>query len=245
MPLLEVNGLVKRFGGVTAVDKLSLDVESEQVVALIGPNGAGKSTLMDTVSGLHHPDSGKIVFTGKAIHTLPPPRIAHLGVGRTFQIPRVFRRLTVGDNVLVPVAHRGTISTGMRERVSELLALVNLEDKSGQYASELSGGQQKLMELARALMPEPRLVLMDEPFAGVHPELKQTLIDAIRMTNREHGTTFLVVSHEMPVVAALCEWVFAMHLGANYLAGIPQDVLSDRRLVDIYLGTNEAHEDQG
>jgi branched-chain amino acid transport system ATP-binding protein len=137
---------------------------------------------------------------------------------------------------LVPVAHAAEISGDVRDRVRELLALVKLEDKAGQYASELSGGQQKLLELARALMAKPKLVLMDEPFAGVHPELKRTLIDAIRSTNEEQGTTFLIVSHEMPVVSALCEWVVAMHLGANFLAGVPDQVLDDERLVDIYLG---------
>jgi branched-chain amino acid transport system ATP-binding protein len=245
MSLLEAVGVVKRFGGVTAVNGLSLEVDSGQVVALIGPNGAGKSTTMNTLSGLHHPDRGDIRFDGRPIHSLDPPRIAHLGVGRTFQIPRVFRRLTVADNVLVPVAHRGAISGRSRDRVAELLGLVSLADKADGYASDLSGGQQKLLELARALMPEPKLVLMDEPFAGVHPELKQTLIDAIRATNREHGTTFLIVSHEMPVVAALCDWVFAMHLGANYLAGEPHEVLADERLVDIYLGQAAGHADKG
>jgi branched-chain amino acid transport system ATP-binding protein len=245
MSLLEVADVVKRFGGVTAVNKLSLSVASGQVVALIGPNGAGKSTTMNALSGLVHPESGEINFDGKPIHGLDPPRIAHMGVGRTFQIPRIFRRLTVADNVLVPVAHSGSVSRGIRERVSELLHLVKLTDKAGGYASDLSGGQQKLLELARALMADPKLVLMDEPFAGIHPELKQTLIDAIRETNREHGTTFLIVSHEMPVVAALCQWVFAMHLGANYLAGKPHDVLADERLVDIYLGQAVGHADSG
>ncbi|MEX1134275.1 MAG: ABC transporter ATP-binding protein [Acidimicrobiia bacterium] len=245
MSLLQVTDVVKSFGGVTAVNKLSLQVDSGQVVALIGPNGAGKSTLMNTLSGLHHPDRGVIHFGGEPIHGLDPPRIAHLGVGRTFQIPRVFSRLTVADNVLVPVAHREAISGDIHNRVDELLRLVKLDDKAGQYASELSGGQQKLLELARALMPEPKLVLMDEPFAGVHPELKQILIGAIRATNRDHGTTFLIVSHEMPVVAAVCQWVFAMHLGANYLEGEPHQVLSDKRLVDIYLGKSMGHADSG
>lgn len=239
MPLLEVDDVVKRFGGVTAVDGFSLEIGSGQVVALIGPNGAGKSTFMNTLSGIHRPDRGGIMFDGKPIQNLSPPEIALSGVGRTFQIPRIFRRLTVGDNVLVPVAHAGEISGDIRDRVAELLALVSLEDKAGQYASELSGGQQKLLELARALMSEPKLVLMDEPFAGVHPELKGTLIEAVKSTNEREGTTFLIVSHEMPVVAALCEWVFAMHLGANYLDGRPEDVLADERLVDIYLGGGE------
>jgi branched-chain amino acid transport system ATP-binding protein len=243
MALLQVTDVVKTFGGVTAVNKLSLEVESGQVVALIGPNGAGKSTLMNTLSGLHHPDQGAISFGGVDIHDLAPPRIAHLGMGRTFQIPRVFSRLTVAQNVLVPVAHREAISGDIHNRVDELLRLVNLDQKAGQYASELSGGQQKLLELARALMSEPKLVLMDEPFAGVHPELKKTLIDAIRTTNSSNGTTFLIVSHEMPVVAAVCHWVYAMHLGANYLEGEPRQLLSDKRLVDIYLGEAIGHAD--
>jgi branched-chain amino acid transport system ATP-binding protein len=239
MALLTATGVVKRFGGVTAVNGFSLVLEPGQVVALIGPNAAGKSTFMNMLSGVHRADGGEIEFDGHSIHALPPARIARLGVGRTFQVPRVFHRLTVIDNVLVPVAYRGVISGGIRERAEALLHLVNLTRNAGHYARELSGGQQKLLELARALMPDPQLVLMDEPFAGVHPELKQTLVEAIQSANRERGTSFLIISHEMPLVAALCGWVFAMHLGRNYLAGHPGEVLNDERLVDIYLGQTE------
>src|SRR5918996_1026331 len=227
MALLTATRVVKRFGGVTAVNGFSLVLEPGQVVALIGPNAAGKSTFMNMLSGVHRADGGEIEFDGHSIHALTPARIARLGVGRTFQVPRVFHRLTVTDNVLVPVAYRGVISGGIRERAEALLDLVNLTRNAGHYARELSGGQQKLLELARALMPDPQLVLMDEPFAGVHPQLKQTLIEAIQSANRERGTTFLIISHEMPLVAALCGWVFAMHLGRNYLAGPPGDVLND------------------
>jgi ABC-type branched-subunit amino acid transport system ATPase component len=236
MALLAATDVVKRFGGVHAVNGFSLTLEPGQVVGLIGPNAAGKSTFMNVLSGIHRADGGQITIGDHASHMLSPPRIARLGVGRTFQVPRVFRRLTVADNVLVPVAHRGVISAGLRDRAGELLDLVNLTPHTGHYARELSGGQQKLLELARALMPEPRLVLMDEPFAGVHPQLKQTLVNAIRATNAERRTTFLIISHEMPLVAALCDWVFAMHLGRNYLAGPPGKVLNEERLVDIYLG---------
>jgi branched-chain amino acid transport system ATP-binding protein len=228
---------------VTALDGVDLHVREGEVYGVVGQSGAGKSTLMDVLSGLYRPDQGEIRFDGEPIHRLDPPRISLSGVGRTFQIPRIFRRLTVGDNVLVPVAHAAAISGDVRDRVRELLALVKLEDKEGQYASELSGGQQKLLELARALMPQPKLVLMDEPFAGVHPELKRTLIDVIRSTNQEQGTTFLIVSHEMPVVSALCEWVVAMHMGENFLAGNPDKVLVDERLVDIYLGSEDGDAD--
>jgi branched-chain amino acid transport system ATP-binding protein len=239
MALLTATGIVKRFGGVTAVNGFSLALEPRQMVALIGPNAAGKSTFMNILSGVHRADEGEIEIEGHAVHALPPPRIARLGVGRTFQVPRVFHRLTVIDNVLVPVAYRGVISRGIRERAEGLLDLVNLTRNADHYARELSGGQQKLLELARALMPDPKLVLMDEPFAGVHPELKQTLVEAIQSANRERGTSFLIISHEMPLVAALCGWVFAMHLGHNYLAGPPGEVLNDERLVDIYLGQTE------
>ena len=239
MPLLEATKVVKRFGGVIAVDRFSLTVDSGRVVGLIGPNGAGKSTFMDIVSGLRRTDDGEISFRGQAIHTLPPPQIARLGVGRTFQVPRTFRRLTALDNVLVPVAHREVVGRRVRDRAEELLGLVNLVDKTGTYARELSGGQQKLLELARALMPEPDLILMDEPFAGVHPEIKQAFLEAIRRTNAQRGTSFLIVSHEMPVVTALCHWLYAMHLGSNYLEGPPREVVNDERLVDIYLGDGE------
>lgn len=239
MPLLKTADVTKRFGGLIAVNGMSLEVNSGQVVALIGPNGAGKSTLINLLSGLYSPDEGEIHFNGDAIENRTPAQIALLGVGRTFQIPRVFHRLTVIDNVLVPVAHRAVISGDVRGRARELLELVDLGDKAGQYARELSGGQQKLLELARALMAEPSLVLMDEPFAGVHPQLRETLIHAIREVNRNQGTTFLIVSHEMPVVAAMCNWVYAMHLGSNFLEGTPTEVLEDERLVDIYLGEDE------
>ena len=239
MPLLQATRVVKRFGGVVAVDGFSLAVDAKQVVGLIGPNGAGKSTFMDIVSGLYRSDEGEISFQERAIHTLGPSRIARLGVGRTFQVPRTFRRLNVLDNVLVPVAHREVLDRQVRQKAGELLELVNLAPKADMYAGELSGGQQKLLELARALMPEPDLVLMDEPFAGVHPELKQALLEAIRIANEAKGTSFLIVSHEMPVVAALCQWLYAMHLGRNYLDGKPEEVVNDERLVDIYLGDGE------
>lgn len=239
MPLLKASRVLKQFGGVVAVDGFSLAIDAEQVVGLIGPNGAGKSTFMNIVSGLYRADEGEISLRDRAIHTLGPSQIARLGVGRTFQVPRTFRRLNVLDNVLVPVAHREVLGRRVRGRAQELLELVNLAGKADMYAGELSGGQQKLLELARALMPEPDLILMDEPFAGVHPELKQALIKAIRITNAEKGTSFLIVSHEMPVVAALCQWLHAMHLGRNYLEGPPEQVVNDERLVDIYLGDGE------
>lgn len=237
--VLELEDITAGYGETQILHGVSLHVDRGEIVVIIGPNGAGKSTFMNILSGVHRADEGEIAFEGNAVHTLDPSRIARLGVGRTFQVPRVFQRLTVEDNVLVPVAYRGVISGGVRERAGELLELVNLAGDAGHYARELSGGQQKLLELARALMPEPQLVLMDEPFAGVHPELKQTLVDAIRTANRERGTTFLIISHEMPLVAALCGWVFAMHLGRNYLAGPPAEVLNEERLVDIYLGRTE------
>ena len=236
MTLRGENLTVAYYGDIYVLREVEIEARSGIITCVIGPNGAGKSTFINVLSGIYALDDGEIQLDNTPIHRLPPPQRARMGVGRTFQTPRIFHRLTVIENVLVPVAHLDTITVDVRKRATDLLELVNLADKANGYARELSGGQQKLLELARALMAEPRIVLMDEPFAGVHPELRETLIEAIKTVNRDLGTTFLIVSHEMPVVAALCQWVYAMHLGRNFLAGPAQEVLHDARLVDIYLG---------
>lgn len=235
--LLRVENVQKHFGGVMAVNGISLNVEAGTVVGLIGPNGAGKSSLINTINGVYPPDGGRIRLHDGRIDGLSPHDIAHLGVGRTFQIPRVFHRLTVLENVLTPVVYRGPLSRGGRRRALELLALVDLAEKADQYAGELSGGQQKLLEFARAVMADPTLILMDEPFAGVHPVLKATLIDSIQQVNAEEGIALLIVSHDTPVIAELCQRTVVMHLGAKLLEGPTRDVLNDERVVDIYLGS--------
>ncbi|RME41913.1 MAG: ABC transporter ATP-binding protein [Chloroflexi bacterium] len=235
--LLRVEDVKKHFGGVMAVNGVSVEVGPATIVGLIGPNGAGKSTLVDLINGVYTPDTGQIFFRGRRIDGLPPHDIAHMGIGRTFQIPRVFHRLTVLENVLTPVVYRGPLSHGGRQRAMELLELVNLADKADQYAGELSGGQQKLLEFARAAMAEPTLILMDEPFNGVHPVLKATLVKSIQRVNAEEGIALLIVSHDTPVIAELCERTVVMHLGEKFLDGPTRQVLNDDRVVDIYLGS--------
>lgn len=235
--LLQVDNVKKHFGGVMAVNGVSLDVEPGTIVGLIGPNGAGKSTLVNLINGVYPPDDGHILLGSRRIDGRPPHDIAHLGVGRTFQIPRIFHRLTVLENVLTPVVYRGPLSRGGRQRAMALLELVDLADKPNQYAGELSGGQQKLLEFARAVMADPTLILMDEPFSGVHPVLKATLIESIQQVNAEENIALLVVSHDTPVIAELCQRTLVMHLGEKLLDGPTREVLNDDRVVDIYLGS--------
>lgn len=234
--LLKVSDVDKSFGGVMAVNGMSMDVEAGTIVGLIGPNGAGKSTLLNAINGLYRLDRGQVYLNGQRIDGLPPHQVARRGVGRTFQTPRLFRRLTVLENVLTPVIHRGAVGRQGRRRAMELLDFVGLTEKANSYAQELSGGQQKLLEFARALMSEPELILMDEPFAGVHPTIKETLLNNIHQINVEEGKTILITSHDTPVIAELCAWAVVMHLGSKFLEGPPRDVLSDERLVNVYLG---------
>jgi ABC-type branched-subunit amino acid transport system ATPase component len=234
--LLQVVEVQKHFGGVMAVHGMSLTIEQGTIVGLIGPNGAGKSTLINTINGVYQPDSGQIYLHGQRIDGLPPYKVAHMGVGRTFQVPRVFRRLTVLENMVTPMIHRGGLGLGDRRRAMELLEFVGLADKAHQYAGELSGGQQKLLEFARAVMAEPRLILMDEPFNGVHPVIKEQLIESIRQVNATQGTSIFIASHDTPVIAELCSRTIVMHLGEKFLEGPTREVLNDERVVDIYLG---------
>lgn len=235
--LLEVLGLRKRFGGVYALDGLSLRIEQGEIVGIIGPNGAGKTTLLNCLTGMVKPDSGYIYLNGRAINGLPPHKIAREGVSRTYQVPRPFRRLTVLESVLTAVASRGlSFSIEHKERALSLLDFVGLYDKKDDYAGELSGGQERLLEFARALMSSPRLVLMDEPFAGVFPEIKEKLISSVKKVNEEEGKTFIVVSHDMTVIARLCNRVIAMHLGRALAEGKPKEVLADKKIVETYLG---------
>lgn len=238
--LLRVVDVEKHFGGVMAVYRMSLEVKEGAMVGLIGPNGAGKSTLLNTINGVYQPDGGQIILRGRRIDGLPPYKVAHMGVGRTFQVPRIFQRLTILENLMTPMVHRGGLGLGGRRRAMELLEFVGLTEKAHQYAGELSGGQQKLLEFARAVMAEPKLILMDEPFNGVHPVIKEQLIESIRQVNAQQGTSVLIASHDTPVIADLCSETIVMHLGEKFLEGPTRQVLNDDRVVDIYLGS-QAH----
>ncbi|QDL37566.1 ABC transporter ATP-binding protein [Rhodoferax sediminis] len=248
--MLEVGDLVKEFGGLRAVDGVSFTLAAHTITGLIGPNGAGKTTLFNTIAGVHRPSSGSISFLGRRIGGLPPHRIFHAGLVRTFQIPRPFAGMTVLENtMLVPAGQAGerfwnnwfarsqvrAQERAGRERAREVLDFVGLERLSGEYAKNLSGGQQKLLELARVLMAEPQLILLDEPGAGVNPTLLVTIMDKLRELHAR-GITFLIIEHNMDLIMNLCNPVLVMAQGRLLMEGPPEVVRNDPRVLEAYLG---------
>ncbi len=229
-PILEVDGAVKRFGGVAAVNGVSLALEPGRIYGLIGPNGSGKTTLFNCITGVDHVDEGRIRFKGVSIDRLKPHRIFHLGVGRTFQVIRVFPELTALENLLV------VTTTGYAEaRARELLARVKLDRLADEFAGNLSYGQQKLVEFVRVLMTDPELILLDEPAAGVNRTLLNELLDAVRRL-RDQGKTVLLVEHDMKVVMGLCETVFVLDHGEKLAEGAPGVIQADERVIEAYFG---------
>jgi neutral amino acid transport system ATP-binding protein len=251
--ILEVHNVAKRFGGVRAVDGASFAVGRGSITALIGPNGAGKSSLFNVVTGFERPDAGEVRLDGRSIYKLPPYAIARRGLVRTFQLTKTLGVMTVLDNMLLAAgSHPGERLGGAlvrpfasRRREQEargqahaLLETFALADKAADYAGTLSGGQRKLLELARALMLRPRLVLLDEPLAGVNPTLGRRLLEHIDELRREHGTTFLFVEHDMEVVMNHSDRVVVMAAGRVIAEGEPHVVRKDERVIEAYLGAH-------
>jgi branched-chain amino acid transport system permease protein len=241
-PLLEVRGAEKRFGGVKAVDGVTLAVERGTITALIGPNGSGKTTLFNLIDGTMPLDRGEIRFEGQRIDRRPPYRRAHLGIGRTFQITRLFREMTVLENVVAPLRSfswrrlgADAVSGPEADRAYELLEFVGMQHFSGRRAAELSYGQGKLVELAQILMLDPTLIMLDEPAGGINPTLIAHMEEMIRELNRQ-GTTFLIVEHNMPLVLGLCDPVCVLARGQTLCQGSPQVVQADPAVLDAYLG---------
>ena len=249
-PLLEVEGLTKRFGSLRAVDEVGFTVEVGALDALIGPNGAGKTTLFNTVSGLERPDGGRVRLAGRRIDGLAPHEVFAAGVSRTFQIPRPFPEMTVLENVmLVPPGQSGerfwnnwlaprTVrreEVRNRERAREIIAFCALEPVMGDLARTLSGGQLKLLELARALIAEPRIILLDEPAAGVNPVLMETLVEKILALNAR-GHAFLVIEHNMELVMSICRRIMVMAEGRLIYTGGAEGARRDPAVLDAYLG---------
>jgi neutral amino acid transport system ATP-binding protein len=242
LTLLAVDRLHKRFGGVVAVDSCSLGVAEGSVTGLIGPNGSGKTTLFDLVTGFERPDAGTIAFRGRPITGLPPDRVHRLGIGRTFQLARVFPRLTALENLLVPVPRRGLLgllagasAAGEARRAREMLDFLGLAALAGEPAGRLSFGQRKLLELGAVMMARPELVLLDEPAGGVNPGLLEKIGAAIRELNAG-GVTFLIVEHNMGFVMDLCDPVVVLDRGRPIACGSPAEVRADPAVLDAYLG---------
>jgi ABC-type branched-subunit amino acid transport system ATPase component len=231
-PALEVEGLRKHFGGVSAVDGVSLVLEPGRIYGLIGPNGSGKTTLFNCITGVERRDAGRVAFNGQRIDGLKPWQIARKGIGRTFQVIRVFPELSALENLLVVT--RGS-RVAARERALELLTFVRLEGLRDEYAGNLSYGQQKLVEFVRVLMRDPSLILLDEPAAGVNRTLLQDLLDAVRRL-RDRGKTILLVEHDMKVVMGLCETVFVLDHGEKIAEGPPGTIQTDERVIEAYFG---------
>ena len=230
--ILEVRDVTKRFGGVTAVNRCSLALTPGKIYGLIGPNGSGKTTLFNCITGLDPRDAGEIRFKGERIDGLKPHQVARRGIGRTFQIIRVFPELTALENLLVVT--REPFETA-RRRAEELLRFVTLDRLQHEYAGNLSYGQQKLLEFIRVLMADPELILLDEPAAGVNRTLLNELLAAITRL-RDQGKTILIVEHDMKVVMGLCETVFVLDYGEKIAEGPPGVIQTNERVIEAYFG---------
>lgn len=248
--LLTVQDVEKAFGGIRAVDRCSLAVRLGSITGLIGPNGAGKSTLFNLIAGLYRPDGGKIWLNGQRIDGLPPYDIVRMGLTKTWQIPHELKKLTVLENLVLSAkgnsgerlvnvflkpAQVRRDEARLRKKAQSVLALTQLDVVTHEDAMALSGGQKKLLELARALMTDPAIVLLDEPVAGVNPTLAASLMDLIERL-RQDGKTFFLIEHDMNVVMKRCDQVIVMHQGRKIAEGAPDTVRKDPVVIDSYLG---------
>ncbi len=250
MPLLQVKKATKTFDGITAVDSCSFDVKEGEILGLIGPNGSGKTTMFNLITGIYDPDAGDIYFKGESVTDLGTYEVAQLGIGRTFQLIRLFPKLTVMDNMLIAqkYVHAERFWTQLlkkkhvqeeektkKERAMELLTMVNLNEKANDLAENLSYGQQKLLEIVRALAMEPEMLLLDEPIAGVNPTMTKQILGLIKKLN-EKGMTIVIIEHNMNVMMTFCDRLVVLDYGKEIAAGPPSRIKSNRKVIEAYLG---------
>ena len=248
--ILEIKKLEKSFGGLKAVDRCSIDVKEGSITGLMGPNGAGKTTLFNLITGFYKSDKGEIWFREEEITSLPVHKVVRKGIGRTFQIPRELREMTVLENLmLVPDNQKGEYIWNslfrsrsvraqeryIRDKALDVLEFLELIDLREEYAKNLSSGQKKLLELAKSLMAEPKLILLDEPGAGVNPTLMKKLNRNIEQL-RERGKTFFLIEHDMDLITYLCDTVIVMDRGRELVQGTPEEIKKDERVIEAYLG---------
>jgi branched-chain amino acid transport system ATP-binding protein len=246
MALLEVDNVSKSYGGVVANRSVSIRVPDGAIVGLIGPNGSGKTTLFNSIVGAHPIDSGAVRFDGREISRLPVASIARLGLLRTFQQTRIYKRMTCVENMLISISERETgffdLFSGRRGaaagQADDLLKFVGLYEKRQLMAGDLSFGQQKLLEFAMALMNDPKMLLLDEPTAGINPTLINGLIDRLKRANTEFGVTLLVIEHNMRVVMDIAEHIYCLAHGELLAEGPPSAVQHNQLVIDAYLGAH-------
>jgi branched-chain amino acid transport system ATP-binding protein len=233
--MLNINDLTKNFGGVVAVDNVSLEVRKGTILGLIGPNGAGKTTLINLITGMEKADAGQVFFKHKKVTNMKPHEIARLGMGRTFQISRVFRGMSVLENLCVPRLWRYENLDSIEKKADEVLKFFDLAHLKDELAGNLSGGQQKLCEMARISMMDPDLYLLDEPFVGVHIVIKTKILDSIVSLNKM-GKTFVIISHDIPDIMNTCDRVVVLSSGTLIADGDPEEVRHNQTVIEAYLG---------